>query len=301
MDVRDFLYMDVDRLKSVLAQLDQGLLESVSKEAGRSKQLSAAAEGKIASIVGVSGGGEFLWTNEETETRTLHDSIYNLVEEALVKAGVLFSIPGDISLDDVRAGRLQERLGDTDFVLLDGHAVVNDFTAMAQYLSRFNEVARFVARSASGDQATPQVQRAKQRQSAEAAPQLPKELVNGLSLMLEVFYKDRIIIKLRPLLDDPMASLVGILRPEFLREPIDVLTYKYGPAPTQQWRMLAQVAAIPEEGETPLATPRTGGEIEAAMMVVFESMKELQTKVQQVTYPEIAVTPIAVYRQDRSE
>jgi hypothetical protein len=81
--VRDFIYLDVERLKSALSQMDKGLLETVSKAGSRTKQLGAGAGGGLAAIVGLSGKADFLWTNEQTETRTLHDHIYNLVEDAL--------------------------------------------------------------------------------------------------------------------------------------------------------------------------------------------------------------------------
>lgn len=297
MELRDFLYMDVDRLKSALAQFDSGLLESVSQAKRRDKQVSASAEGKIAQIVGVSGGGEFLWSNEQAETRTLHDSIYNLVEAALDQEGHLLRVPGEFSSEDIAAGALQESLGETSFVLIDGYAVLNDFAAAREFLSRINDVGKFVAYASTSSDEIPRAERAKLRQALEEQNRLPKELINGLDLMFEVFYKHRIVVKLRPLVDDPMGSLVGVLRPEFLREPIDVLTYKYGMAPSQPWSMLAQIASIPTEGDLGLEVPPTGGDIERSMMTVLESMRSFQAQVQMVTFPEIAVTPIAIYRR----
>jgi hypothetical protein len=112
-----------------------------------------------------------------------------------------------------------------------------------------------------------------------------------------LFYRDRVVVKVRPLQYSPVATFAGVLRPEFLREPIDNIVYKYGVAPTAQWSMLAQIAAIPTEGQVAGPAPKTGGEIEQSMMAVFDTMREVQTQVQSVSFPEIAVTPIALYRE----
>lgn len=296
MHVRDFIYMDVERLKSALAQLDSGVLETVTQSGQHSKEVSAGAQGKIAGIVGLSGNADFVWANETSETRALHDNVYNLVEAALAETGSLFQIPGDITLEDVAAGELQRRLDDTQFVLVSGYATLNDFGHVRHLFDRFNDIGKFLAYcTASGIESKQERQTV--RRATEGQMHLDKELVEGFDIIFDTFYKGRIVIKMRPIVDDATGSLVGVLRPDFLREPSEVLLYKYGESPRRPWRMLAQVASIPIEHELGPEVPPSGGDIEKAMMEVFSSMKTVQAGVQTVQYPEIAVTPIAVFRE----
>jgi len=298
--VRDFIYLDVDRVKSVLSQLDKGLLESVSSAESRTKQVGGGATGGLAGVVGLSGKAELLWANGQTETRTLHDHIYNLAEDALKQSDMLVLVPGELCDADIDAGYLHDGLGETDFVLVSGHVVINEFAKMREFLDRFNEIGRFLAFTTVGDRTgRSKSERDKLMKAAiqENDLELPKQLITGMEVVFDVFYRDRVVVKIRPLPGSPMSTFAGVLRPEFLREPIDTIVYKYGLVPPTPWRMLAQVAAIPKQGDEAGPSFPTGGDIEQAMMTVFQAMREVQAQVQCVSFPEIAVTPIALYRE----
>jgi hypothetical protein len=209
-------------------------------------------------------------------------------------------IPGTVSSDEIESLALHERLDETTFVLVSGHVVINEFGRMREFMDRFNEIGRFLALCSLGDQAGLSKNERERRIRTEIESnglQLPKDFTSGMAVMFDVFYKDRIVIKIRPLEDSPVGTFAGVLRPEFLREPIDTIVYKYGPAPARPWRMLAQVASIPRDGQQTAAPPKTGGEIEQSMMSVFDTMKEVQAQMQSVSFPEIAVAPIALYRE----
>ena len=83
LSVRDFIYLDVDRLKSIVAQLEGGLLEQTATATGSSKSLEGGAEAGIPGLAKVGGTGQYVWTDQASETRTLHDHIYNYVEGRL--------------------------------------------------------------------------------------------------------------------------------------------------------------------------------------------------------------------------
>lgn len=213
---------------------------------------------------------------------------------------MLVQVPGALSGDDIESLALHDRLGDTDFVLVTGHVVINEFAKMREFMARFNEIGRFLAYCSLEDETErSKNERDKHLRAAikENGLELSKEFLTGLGVVFDVFYRDRVVIKIRPLEHSPVATFAGVLRPDFLREAIDNVVYKYGLVPTAPWRMLAQVAAIPREGQEPVATPKTGGEVEQSMMAVFDTMREVQTQVQSVSFPEIAVTPIALYRE----
>ena len=102
--VRDFIYLDIDRLKSIIAQLEQGLLSSTVQSTSSSKGTDASVEGGLAGFLKGTIGADFLWQKQLTETRTLHDNIYNRVEEILVKNDLLIQIPGDTTPKEAASG-----------------------------------------------------------------------------------------------------------------------------------------------------------------------------------------------------
>jgi len=284
----------------VLSQLDKGLLESVSSAESRTKQVGGGATGGLAGVVGLSGKAELLWANGQTETRTLHDHIYNLAEDALKQSDMLVQVPGEWTEADIDAGHLHDGLGETDFVLVSGHVVINEFAKMREFLNRFNEIGRFLAYTTIEDDAgrsKNERDRVMKAAIQENGLELPAQLITGMEVVFDVFYRDRVVVKIRPLATSSMSTFAGVLRPEYLREPIDTIVYKYGLVPPTPWRMLAQVAAIPKRSDESGQSFQTGGDIEQAMMSVFESMREVQAQVQCVSFPEIAVTPVALYRE----
>jgi len=74
--------------------------------------------------------------------------------------------------------------------------------------------------------------------------------------------------------------------------------YKYGTSPSSEWTLFAQIASIPEKGYHPFSIDgMTGSEIEVAMQTMFSALREIESTGLSVTYPEISVTPIAIYRE----
>jgi hypothetical protein len=80
--VREFLYVDLKRVRSYYAQLNRGVIESVLSREETSRQVEAQA--RIFGI-GASSGGAQEWEREES--RSLQDLNYVIFEELFEKAG----------------------------------------------------------------------------------------------------------------------------------------------------------------------------------------------------------------------
>lgn len=293
--IRDFVYLDVERLKSIMAQVEEGLAETQVQSSGRTQEARGGIEGGIFGVVKGATEAKALWQNQVAETRSLHDYIYNKVESALLEHSLISRIPGDTGSEN--ATSIRERLTDTSFFLATGRVSINDFSQMRLILDNFNEVGRFIAMTQVEGIANPKKRDQAIREKQQQGLSLDKAYVKGFGVMFDTFYKDRIVIKLVPLAADTSFRLVGNLSKEFLRDAIEGITYKYGTSPTSSWTMFGQIAAIPpKEGWNPL-TLVGGAQIESAFQNLFDKMRQLEMQVQCVVHPEIAVTPIAVYRE----
>ena len=112
-----------------------------------------------------------------------------------------------------------------------------------------------------------------------------------------MFYQDRVVIKIIPYEEYPDFRLVGNIDKTYLRDDIESIIYKYGTAPVSDWTIFGQIASVPPENSSDQMFNVTGNQIENAFQQMFDAYRKIENMAQSVTYPEIAITPIAIYRE----
>ena len=302
MDIRDFVYLDIERLKSIIAQIEGGLVEGFSESEKESGEVSSGLKGKILGLIETSVGGKFLWEKQENETKTLHDHIYNKVEDALKETELLIRIPENIAVEDMINEEYRSMLGDTSFILATGKVKINDYSRIETLLERWGDLTDFVAEcnveglpnTAQQDQKA----RSAALKKAKGDMHFNKKLLDGFARFIDTFHKGKLIIKMVPFDDYTGFRLVGNLDRELLRDDISSIIYKYSTAPVSSWTMFGQIASIPSE-EGGIETGESmfsNSDIEVAFQRMFDSARDMENMIATVVYPEIAVTPIAIYR-----
>lgn len=118
--------------------------------------------------------------------------------------------------------------------------------------------------------------------------------------MIETFYKDAIRVRVT---NEQDYSFIGPLTREHLREDLGALIYKYGSNPKGEWSMLAEVSRIPLPGDSPQLSLDEAMDAEDTNSVsvmldqINTAFNGLQEIMGSVSYPDIAVSPVAVYRE----
>lgn len=298
--IRDFIYLDVDRLKSIFSQVEEGLLVDISTTKAGQKEFEAAGTGKIPVLAELKGKGSLLWKNETTETRTLHDYMYYVLEEALLKKKAIIIFNDDFSPEDWDEGRVPKELADTSFFIARGQVLLNDYIYLSKILEEFNELGKFIGRCGTANIPSnlPKGVKKEAVRKVEQSVRMDDWLRKGLLKFVEVFYGERFLIKLLPFRNFVNIRLVGNLLLHYLRDnPRDIIL-KYGTAPVSEWVMFGQIAAIPPKDHTPFKLENFfGAEIDTALENVFGAFREIEKMALSISYPEIAVTPIAIYRE----
>jgi hypothetical protein len=125
---------------------------------------------------------------------------------------------------------------------------------------------------------------------------MSEDTAKGLATIIDMFYGERLVIKILPY-EDADVRIVGPLRPEYLRDSLDDIRYKYGSAPTGKWKLFGQISSIPNVN-SPIDSRQqySSNNIEGAMGAMFEKLRVIE-RLFGVSFPEIAVTPIALYRE----
>jgi hypothetical protein len=308
MNVRDFIYLDIERLKSIIAQAEGGLPTSREESKSNSKGISGKGEGDLFGFLKAQGGAEFIWENQETETKSLHDNIYNKVEEVLIENELLVNVSDFIEEKDLEREKYRNNLESNSFILTKGKVYINDFTKIKKIINKYNEIGEFIARCSTmsflGDMSKEEIEKNKEFKRLKSDMEIPKWFKEGLDLFFKTFYKDRVEIKLTPFKNNPKFKFVGNLNKKFLRDDISNITYKYGTAPVSEWTIFGQITSIPpkERDNENVINNNTNidqnpSDIRKALEQMFDSFRGIEELAQSVVYPEISITPIAIYRE----
>lgn len=293
--------MDTERLKSIVAQLNKGLIESKSTTItdGDENRFSAGVD--ILKILKIGSESSFLWQNQATESHTMHDYLYNLAELSLNQKSLLTNIPDDFGIENLSATNYKKTLTSTSFILVKGKTIINDFAYMQRIMDNLDDLLKSVI---TGEQSADktfenasQTQRNKMVQERINEFNIPKDIKKALQVFLKNFYGDKVVIKNIPFVERPNFRFVGTLNKLYLRESIENIIYKYGTAPQDEWYMFAQIASIPNKNSDEVEMSFNQNELEKALQTVFDALRDIEKSGLSISFPEIAVTPIAIYRQ----
>lgn len=299
--VRDFIYLDVERTKSIFAQLEEGLVTQLSIAQAKTKQVEGKTGISIPALIQAAGGGRVIWETRDTETKTLHDHLYNHVEDRLMAEGSVVEVNDEkFSADDVAKGAVHESLAPTSFVLVKGRVVLQNYDYLADVLQRFNELAAFVAQAGAEKEIAqlPKTQRKRALKERQREMQMPEWIVEGFENVFQTFYKNRLSLLVYPLAGIPEFTFVAHMMGDYVRDGIQTALFRYGRTPASPWTVFGQIASIPKDAEKPFSPPSVGGtDIEKSLQDLFMSMRDMEALAMSVVYPQISLIPIAAYRE----
>lgn len=120
--LREFLYVDVARVRSLLAQLDDGVLEHVVRRQGSS------ATNDLLALIGLKGIHQSNTSTVAEESRSVQDLLFTVFEEAVQSEGILRDLShDDVSLaDDWETSAVHERLDEGEIVRFSTRILVVD-------------------------------------------------------------------------------------------------------------------------------------------------------------------------------
>ena len=325
--VREFLYVDLQRIRSYYAQLNRGVVESVVNRDTNSKEGEADAR-----LLGFGAAGSISREREREEARSLQDLNYVIFEELFEKEGLIKDV--DDLVDDVDAWasrRVHTSLDEGQVIRYTGFVQILDpeFTQ-----KRIDQIIRFGS-AIVGMQVGPQAamsgapparkggstKSGSRPQSAEQVRNMLKEelfqaalggdvsiaQINDISSAVGAFTNETISVRVLPFgterFDYHFAGTL-LSRSEYIQEEREALFARYGYL-LEDWTVVMQVARIPNPDEV---APGVGG-VEmfkdgAVDRPAFENqvlslvrLFESQGFAEGPRFPSISVTVLAIYRE----
>jgi hypothetical protein len=227
--------------------------------------------------VNASGGVEHARGTSIGESRVLHDYAFEAARLSLDDEGLLLE-RDDLCRDDVPEGR---------FVVVRGTAQILDYETFRKIAENFDQLDEMFNPAAS-----PTGRKKRRKENSWATE---------MGVVIDTFYEDAIRVKITNRQD---CGFVGPLSREHLREDIRALIYKYGSQPEGEWTMLAEVSRIPPPGPVISLGQALNDVVDDESSSVSNRLDQiitvfngLQEFIGSVSYPDVAVSPIAVYRE----
>ncbi len=317
---REFVYMDADRVQSVIAQLKEGLLTEIV--AGKASQLEGRARlaaGVLSHLFPIGIEGAASHSSNSQSSKVLHDYAYSIALEALQDNDMLLEV------DDWDRDNLP--LPDNAFVLVRGDIEIIDYNILRELAEHEQTIDALISSNNKNDNGTTNGQQetleikglnrhqrrafASQQQKRVPTPPASAPTMSAFQQMrqfMDAFMGDVVLARA---LDSTGLIFVGPLIRASLREDIRHYILKRGGTAQEGWAMLGQVSLIPDETSklAALAAASTvlTGDMESAtqnastaldlLTTVIQPMYKMQEAIASISYPAIAVTPIAIYRE----
>lgn len=300
--IRDFIYLDKDRVNSLYSQVNDGVAEAIvnsyvsSKETGEKINkpiLGQSIEDKV---------GEY---SNVTENKILHDHIYNKLEDIL-KDNIY--VPININKENYK-----NELQDKFMIKVRGKVKIHNYNRMKMYLEEFNNIGEIVAYSIysnttdnndgienkSGKQKYEDNKKLKELTKSMGL-KYDQKMLDGLKKMIELFNDDGFELIIKGNNDEIIYRVV--LDTRYLRLNTDMLRILYTQNPMNEWTIVGQITYIPDYKIINQSSDEQNIEEQPGMREAYKNMIDVTASFEEIFFKsdkniEITVTPIAIYRE----
>lgn len=302
--IRNFIYLDEDKMYSLSSQLFEGVTEYVLDEASTETEATESQKGPLGSgrIL-----GDILKNSERrTEKKFLNDYSFNIFEDKLEKDGKI------ITPNESTPPQPSE---EKSFVKIRSKAVFNDINTINASLKDFNKIGKALAhvtnqeaiaqakeklnsspvdrnqkarlRSQIGNIISPE------RLAKESGLYQDQEFLNDLALLLGYGFQDQLEVQMHRFGVIYSANL----NRRFLREPEELIIRKYSRRTEIEFTLLGVITQYGGD-KTELTSdldPNAG--IRAALMNLVHHLSNVEASFTGRLSNEVIVDPIALYTE----
>lgn len=316
--VRDYLYLDIDRVRSIYAQSSGGLIESIRElqEEIDTHSKEHQAENEMLSK-------NILLGSSRIATQVLHDYLFTSVEKKLnekiievskdtisdIHSGTLFRISGKVEIDDIeRMQHIMENYNDVyKYLLTVGMASeiqekvweLEDQLKAATHKNKSKIKGHL--ESLSPEEISSTILR---EQRAGVSPLISETFRRVYGLLYKDIFEVKIVAEF-----DNNAVFRGILNKEHLREAPTIMYAKYGTRPSVNWTMIGQVTTVQKpkvidaetnisQDEQDVTYTKQGSNLRDAIEKLYNPIAEIEEQLIRSAIRTIWIaTPLAIYHE----
>ena len=249
--IRDYIYLDIDRIKSIFSQIEKGLLIQQTEGINQDNEVKANIGTNWLSNLFLDAGieGDVIFTNKKDETKVLHDYMYTILEKKLCDENQVIKIPADYNKENYR-----DMLNPNSFILLECYIKIENYLKISNIIDDINELQ--IILGVLGLESMSQNSEINQWDETEKnlknnSQLLDESYLKALSSFFNKFYEGKIFIKAMPFSGDFLSNFIGLIKKKYLREDIDDILFRYGSSPTFKWHVFGQISSIPAKNYNP--------------------------------------------------
>jgi len=295
--IRDFIYLDIERVRSFVAQTSGGLTSERTHQAQHQVGGEGQVEGGIPLIAKATGSTDYHYLRSQSETKSLHDHIF---EELYHKLQAEKHI-ADLSHANETVWA-ESFFNDSTFILARGLLKIVDYQSIMATLQGLPTLLDVVGKITSTQQGTsPQPIHLNQSKSKNQAKgsippqsgsselqQLKNQMRNlplkDVATFVNQMYGDMVRIKVFPFQNALEKVLVGSADRAFFRYSPSALANLYGSVIDAGWVSILQVNKGVHQEPGQLVS-KTGNEMEDSLEQVADYFSSLATIAQGVKFP----------------
>lgn len=331
--IKDFIYFDYEKAKSLQSQLGGGLLNEITRafesESGGNSEL-----GFDLKIVSAKTGLNDREKTVRTEKLEIYHELLNDIESKLFESNTLKELNTEF---DSTFNNFLEKVPKYTYVKATGWCTFEDYKRFTNVLENFNEIQRLIFGSAHEN--NPEILNLKKEidgkkkslkrahnqkeinqlkvtekkfdeiiQQLSGTNLLDETFVERIKVFMSTFNPNRLNFKLMPFDDFPEFQIMSNLKNEFLvNGSFENVIYTYGSRPNIKLTIFGIITSCPQlidervkpsdefnyVDETELSVEKV---YEKAFGGVFNAIQGLE-KFFEVYYPKVSVSPIGIYRE----
>ncbi|NQE06434.1 hypothetical protein C5S32_11245 [ANME-1 cluster archaeon GoMg1] len=300
MDLKDFIYLDIDRVRSFTSQLFEGIPETIDSKNGKEQDIKGKIKGGMPFLIsgGLEGGS--LFRQEKTETKSLQHYIYVLFEDRLNDLKKLSVLNEKFDEKNWVEGIVRKGLKESEFIKITANVKIFDYEYLDNAFKMVKGLPETVAELTSMSLTKDKRKQKKRETLKEMGARDWDSTINPISKFMETMYKGIISLKIYPVGTDSAPYLLGRLNKNYLQYDRETLLFQYGTEPNQKWTIVGQISTIPDEKGINVEKPQLK---EGYNMLDMENIMEYILKLMvttglkfSVSYPSIGIIPLAIYR-----
>ena len=288
--LRDFIYLDWEKVRSIAAQILQGMPEGKRVESGQERTIQGDIGANFA-IIKANVGSDIRYFNSEYETRSLHHYVYSLVEETLKEKEYVLNIDSNF---DLRTWT-PEFFSDGQFVKITGIIRVLDYNWMQKWIGDLGRIFQTVQHYELMSIKDKETASAKRKEYERSNKEINNLKPNEMQDLIKKLYGDIIRIKVIPNINAPKYLFVGSGSPDLFTEDAASLSQKYGSDINANWSVFGQLNISKEIPRRVMNFP-VGNQIEDGIESMIIALNEVQKTATHFSFPAISFTPISIYR-----
>lgn len=309
--IKNFIYLDEDKMYSLSSQIFEGITEYVLNESSSDNQESETQKGPVGS--GKVLADVIISSSKATEKKFFHDYSFTLFENHLMDQGRVLDLTSSaLSLEDLKAS-----ITDFSFIKIKAKSTFNDVNKITELFSEFNTIGEALAHMGAFSrinelnaelallkQKTPDRNKKSQLEAEHKKLTNLKTLAKEGNLYQDQKFLDNLGLLTKYSFSDQFeitqsigeALFTSCLKRDFLRESEDILIKKYSRKTEKEVVIFGIISQTFSGNEVELGEEGKGySNMKAALLNLVDHLTNIEVSISGKQENEVVIDPIAVY------